>query len=170
MKLLFSEPQQLQEGYRFISTSFQPEVYATVTSMIEYGPNCQALDTPTTIVGHNNVTILTFAVSITGKICFIVTINNTFHTIAIFGSFTDETSISSGNPTRSELMPLYIIRSGTYDSTTSDAITPGSHSPSSIALIIVSVFLVVVIIVVVVAFCVWKCWNYLRNPVDSDRN
>ncbi len=73
--------------------------------MIEYGPNCQALDNRTTIVGFN-VTTLTFSVSIIDKICFIVRINNTFQSLVIQGNFSilsNETSPSSGKPARSSI-------------------------------------------------------------------
>ncbi len=92
VQLLF-EPQQNQEDNHFIFSFSQ--VYITVTSMIEYGSNCQALDNQATLLGFNvtnNVTTLTFPISgITDNICFIVTINNTFQSIAIQGNFTFET-------------------------------------------------------------------------------
>ena len=53
--------------------------------MIKYGPNCQALDNQTTITGFN-ATTLTFLVPGTmDDICWIVTINNTSHSIVIEG-------------------------------------------------------------------------------------
>ena len=86
MRLLFTDPQQSQEEYNFISISF-PQVYDNVTSMIEYGPNCQALGNQMTIVGYN-VTTLTFSVpGIMENICWIVTISNISQSLEIQGNF-----------------------------------------------------------------------------------
>ncbi len=85
VRLLFTDPQQSQEEYNFISISF-PQVYDNVTSMIEYGPNCQALGNQMTIVGYN-VTTLTFSVPVMENICWIVTISNISQSLEIQGNF-----------------------------------------------------------------------------------
>ena len=102
MRLLI-EPQQAQEEFSYISIIFQ-QIHAKVSSKIKYGPNCQALDNQASSVDFI-VTTVTFPVSITDKICFIVVINNTFQSYIIQGNFTiisNETSTTfSGNLARS---------------------------------------------------------------------
>ncbi len=107
VQLLFSEPQEIGKEYNFISIIFsQNLIYAKVTSMImiEYGPNCQALDNQASIIGLN-VTTLTFPVPIMDNICCIVTINNASQSLAILGSFT----IMGNSCTCSSLSVYYLL-------------------------------------------------------------
>ncbi len=104
--LNFTEPQQYQEEYYFIFIRFS-QTYASVTSVSsKYGPNCQDLGNQTTIIGFN-LNALSVCVSIIDKICFVVTINNTFHSYTIQGNYSNEASTSPGKlSARSIVVPL----------------------------------------------------------------